>query len=133
MECLICNSSAEELARTGPSKNILCPLCGQYGIADQVDIEALRELDLEQRGSVLDRAKRQQGNRPIPMITSHALEKRTFAGSTRSEANRKADDFLAQHKVRLIHRNQTGAGFGRDLNDVDQWTVNIYYESESSD
>jgi hypothetical protein len=74
MDCPICGAIAERIRTTIDGVSIVCPMCGEFDVASSVMATGqLRKLDLEQRGDVLDKARRsaQPGARPV--ITPYLL------------------------------------------------------------
>ena len=61
--------------------------------------------------------------------------KKEFRGSSRGEAHRKADEWLAKQKgLRNIQKTEAGIGDTETphLLDVDRWTVTVNYEVADS-
>jgi hypothetical protein len=74
MDCPICGAIAEQIQTTIDSVTIVCPMCGEFEVASSVIATGqLRKLEPDQRGDVLDRARRsaQPGARPV--ITLYLL------------------------------------------------------------
>ena len=74
MDCPICGAIAEQIRTTIDGVSIVYPMCGEFDVASSVMATGqLRKLELEQRGDVLDKARRsaQPGARPV--ITPYLL------------------------------------------------------------
>ena len=74
MSCPVCRANAEQITSTFDGVSIVCPMCGEFDVASSVMATGqLRKLELEQRGDVLDKARRsaQPGARPV--ITPYLL------------------------------------------------------------
>jgi hypothetical protein len=73
MDCPICGAIAEQI-RTTIDVTIICPMCGEFDVARSVMATGqLEKLEPDQRGDVLDKARRaaQPGVRPV--ITPNLL------------------------------------------------------------
>jgi hypothetical protein len=73
MDCPICGAIAEQI-RTTIDVTIICPMCGEFDVASSVMATGqLQKLEPDQRGDVLDKARRaaQPGARPV--ITPYLL------------------------------------------------------------
>jgi hypothetical protein len=74
MDCPICGAVAERMAATIDGLSVFCPMCGEFDIASAVLATGqLRKLEPEQRGDVLDKAKRSAQPGARPMITPFLL------------------------------------------------------------
>jgi hypothetical protein len=74
MDCPICGAVAEQIQTTIAVVTVVCPMCGEFDVASSVIATGqLRKLEPDQRGDVLDRARRsaQPGVRPV--ITPYLL------------------------------------------------------------
>src|SRR5258707_7671 len=74
MDCPICGAIAEQIRTTIASVTIICPMCGEFDVASSVMATGqLQKLEPDQRGDVLDKARRsaQPGARPV--ITPYLL------------------------------------------------------------
>src|SRR6266849_8792505 len=68
MDCPICGAIAEQMRTTIASMTIICPMCGEFDVASSVMATGqLQKLEPDQRGDVLDKARRsaQPGARPV--------------------------------------------------------------------
>jgi hypothetical protein len=72
MDCPICGAIAEQIRTTIASVTIICPMCGEFDVAVMATGQ-LQKLEPDQRGYVLDKARRsaQPGARPV--ITPYLL------------------------------------------------------------
>ena len=60
--CPICNSSAQELPRTGDATGFHCPMHGDFKVADTVFAEeGAEDYTREEWEAALDKAKRRNG------------------------------------------------------------------------
>jgi hypothetical protein len=74
MDCPICGAIAEQIRTTIDGVSIVCPMCGEFDVASSVMATGqLQKLEPDQRGDVLDKARRsaQPGARPV--ITPYLL------------------------------------------------------------
>jgi hypothetical protein len=74
MDCFICGANAEQIPTTIDRLSIFCPMCGEYDVSSSVlTTGQLQKLDWEQRGDVLDKARRSAEPGARPMITDYML------------------------------------------------------------
>ena len=74
MDCPICGAIAEQIWTTIAGVTIICPMCGEFDVASSVVATGqLQKLEPDQRGDVLDKARRsaQPGARAV--ITPYLL------------------------------------------------------------
>jgi hypothetical protein len=73
MDCPICGAIAERI-RTTIGVTIICPMCGEFDVASSVMATGqLQRLELQQRGDVLDKARRSAEPGIRPVITPYLL------------------------------------------------------------
>src|SRR5258707_12520524 len=83
MDCLICGANAEQIPTTIDDVSIVCPTCGEYDVASAVVATGqLQKLEPDQRGDVLDKARRSAQPAARPVITPYLLAARTRPSST---------------------------------------------------
>jgi hypothetical protein len=74
IDCPVCETPAKhEPITTFNGDMVRCPNCGDYGIARKLDLNRLRQLQLDERRKVLDRAKRLAKPGQLPKIASYML------------------------------------------------------------
>jgi|SRR6267154_4053463 predicted RNA-binding Zn-ribbon protein involved in translation (DUF1610 family) len=74
MDCPICGAIAERIRTTIDGVSIFCPMCGEFDVASSVMATGqLQRLELEQRGDVLDKARRSAEPGVRAVITPYLL------------------------------------------------------------
>ena len=74
MDCPICGAIAERIRTTIDGVSIVCPMCGEFDVASSVMATGqLQRLELEQRGDVLDKARRSAEPGVRAVITPYLL------------------------------------------------------------
>src|SRR6266404_3438334 len=74
MDCPICGAIAEQTRTTIGDVTIICPMCGEFDVESSVMATAqLQKLEPDQRGDVLDKARRSAEPGVRPLITLYLL------------------------------------------------------------
>jgi hypothetical protein len=74
MTCPVCGASAEQISSTIYGINIVCPMCGEYGITGSVlCMEKWQRLASEERSEALNKAKASARPGACPMITANFI------------------------------------------------------------
>src|SRR5258706_5321397 len=74
MDCPICGAIAEQIWTTIAGVTIICPMCGEFDVASSVMATGqLQKLEPDQRGDVLDKARRSAQPCARPVITPYLL------------------------------------------------------------
>ena len=74
MTCPVCGATAEQISSTIYGMNIVCPMCGEYGITGSVlCMEQWQRLASEERNEALNKAKASARPGACPMITPNFI------------------------------------------------------------
>jgi hypothetical protein len=74
MTCAICGANAEQITNTVYGMNIVCPMCGEYGITGSVlGMEQWQRLASQERCEALNGAKASAQPGACPLITTNLI------------------------------------------------------------
>lgn len=74
MTCAICGANAEQITNTIYGVNIVCPMCGEYGITGSVlGMEQWARLASQERCEALNRAKASARPGACPLIKANLI------------------------------------------------------------
>ena len=74
MNCPVCGANAEQIMSATDGVSIVCPMCGEFDVASSVMATGqLQRLEPDQRGDVLDKARRSAEPGARPVITPYLL------------------------------------------------------------
>jgi len=74
MNCPVCGANAEQIQTASEGVSIVCPACGEYDVSRSVIATGQwQRLEPEERGDLLNKAKRSALPGARPMITPYLL------------------------------------------------------------
>lgn len=81
MTCLVCGANAKQITSTIYGMNVVCPICGEYGITGSVlSMNQWQRLDSQERRDTLNKARASARPGACPVITSKLLVADTELG-----------------------------------------------------